>query len=331
MRAPRNLLGLFATALISATTAGMAGTAPAQAQTVPPPPAAPTADAAAANAAPAATVTPTLTVQVAPTATVGAPVSATATLAGGSSPGGSVTWALFGLSGAAGATCAAQPLVTATVGVTGNGAVSAPGVTASATGPFSLVATYGGDAANAAVPGTCGAAGTTLTVVPATPTLSLQPATVSGKAITETATLAGGYRPTGSVTFTFYAPTDTACANQPVFTTTTTVSGDASYTSKPFTPSVTGTYPGVAHYSGDQNNTAVTTPCPTGTDPVLTTAAAGVAKPADPPAAGTGPKTLPNTGSTKELLALAVLGLLLMGTGIVLIRVAHARHWRTGR
>ena len=69
----------------------------------------------------------------------------------------------------------------------------------------------------------------TATVVTASPTLSTQAsaATTAGQEVNDTATIAGGFNPTGTITFNLYAPGDTTCSN-PVFTTTVPVTGDGS-------------------------------------------------------------------------------------------------------
>ena len=76
--------------------------------------------------------------------------------------------------------------------------------------------------------------------------------------MTDTATLSGGFSPTGTITFTLYAPA--ACV--PVDTEIVTVSGNGTYTTPtgytlPTTGTVTGTYQWVATYSGDANNNGV--------------------------------------------------------------------------
>jgi hypothetical protein len=75
--------------------------------------------------------------------------------------------------------------------------------------------------------------------------------------LTDTATLAGGYYETGTITFTLYNPNDIKVANE-----TVTVSGNGSYTtptaySLPTSGTVTGTYQWDASYSGNANNNPV--------------------------------------------------------------------------
>src|SRR5204862_5539067 len=61
----------------------------------------------------------------------------------------------------------------------------------------------------------------------AVPTLSTNAtaAVVVGGTISDTATLAGGTSPSGTVTFDVFAPGDATCASPPLFTVPVTVSG----------------------------------------------------------------------------------------------------------
>ena len=82
-----------------------------------------------------------------------------------------------------------------------------------------------------------------------------------GGSISDTATLAGGFNPTGTITFRQFGPNDTNCTNPSVFTTTKAVNGNGSYTSAAFNPTLVGTYRWVASYGGDANNNAVSGAC----------------------------------------------------------------------
>ncbi len=75
------------------------------------------------------------------------------------------------------------------------------------------------------------------------------------------ATLAGGDNPTGTITFTAFGPDDPTCAGGAVFTSTKTVTGNGNYQSDNFNPNEAGLYRFIAAYSGDPNNTAVSTVC----------------------------------------------------------------------
>jgi hypothetical protein len=91
-----------------------------------------------------------------------------------------------------------------------------------------------------------------------------------GDSISDTATLSNGSSPTGTITFTAYAPkadgtADPTCST-PVKTLTVTVNGNNDYPSGAFTPSgtgsqIAGTYEWIASYSGDANNLPATTSC----------------------------------------------------------------------
>jgi hypothetical protein len=75
-----------------------------------------------------------------------------------------------------------------------------------------------------------------------------------GSAITDTATLTGGFNPTGTMTFTLYGPNNATCTGASIFTSVTPVVGNGSYVSAPFVPVFVGTYRWIALYSGDLNN-----------------------------------------------------------------------------
>ena len=75
----------------------------------------------------------------------------------------------------------------------------------------------------------------------------------------DSATLAGGYNETGSITFTLYSPDDTTVLDSE----TVTVNGNATYSTPagytlPKTGTVIGTYQWVVSYNGDINNNGVT-------------------------------------------------------------------------
>ncbi len=183
----------------------------------------------------------------------------TATLSGGFRPGGTITFTLFYNGGT-------TPVDTETVTVTGNGMYTTPSgfplpKTGTATGTYQWDASYSGDANNNTASDT-GSVAEQVTVNAASPTLGTIPnpkrVTLDANAVTltDTATLAGGFNPTGTITFTlFYNGGAT-----PVDTETVTVNGNGTYTTPsgftlPVTGTVTGTYQWDATYSGDPNNT----------------------------------------------------------------------------
>src|SRR5262249_52735422 len=151
------------------------------------------------------------------------------------------------------------PVDDETVPVSGNGSYTAPaGFTPAQAGTYWWTASYGGDTNNPPASSGCGAE--SVTISKASPAIATSPGAggTVGAAVTDTATLAGGHNPTGTIEFTAYGPSTTAsCSTIPVFDQTLTVSGDGIYTSPSFTPSQAGTYWWTASYGGDANNTPI--------------------------------------------------------------------------
>lgn len=77
-----------------------------------------------------------------------------------------------------------------------------------------------------------------------------------GGSIRDTAILAGGVNPTGTITFAVFGPDNATCAGTAASTSTRPVNGNGSYISEPYTPTATGKYRFVATYGGDANNSA---------------------------------------------------------------------------
>jgi hypothetical protein len=94
-----------------------------------------------------------------------------------------------------------------------------------------------------------------------------------GGSVHDTATLAGGSSPTGTITFDLYGPGDPNCSGTPAFTDTKPVSGNGDYDSAEFTPSEAGTYRWVASYAGDGDNEPVSGACGDPNETVTVTAA----------------------------------------------------------
>jgi NHL repeat len=206
----------------------------------------------------------TVTTQATPNSTIGGVISDQATLSGGSSPGGSITFTAYGPGDAS---CSLTPAYTSDpISVSGAGNYdNSPAFTPSTPGTYRWRASYSGDTNNAPVSTLCNDTGETSVVSKATPSLVTQ-ATGSvtlGESISDQATLSGGNSPTGTITFTSYGPSDPTCANAPAYTSVPVpVSGAGDYGNSPtFTPSAAGTYRWRASYSGDANNDAVTGAC----------------------------------------------------------------------
>ena len=198
-----------------------------------------------------------------------------ATLSGGANPTGTVTFYLFAPGVTPNATDS-NSVYTDTVTVTGNGTYSTAtgtnpsGYVPAATGTYQWVAVYSGDAKNNGVvspfgsePWTVGAASPTINTIDGGAVVL-----GSGAKLTDSAMLAAGVNPTGTVTFYLFAPgvTPNATDSNSVYTDTVTVTGNGTYSTGTGTnpggylPTATGTYQWVAVYSGDAKNSAVASP-----------------------------------------------------------------------
>ena len=197
---------------------------------------------------------PIIVTQASAPVTLGGTISDTASLTGGIAPTGTIVFTVFGPNNG---TCTGAAAFTATVTVTGNGNYSSGPFTPTAPGTYRFVATYSGDANNSpAGPTACGDPAESVVVSTANPTIvtHASPSVPVGGTITDTATLAGGNAPTGTITFQVFGPDNTTCTGIPAFTSTKTVAGNGNYTSDPFTVPAAGAYRFVATYSGDANN-----------------------------------------------------------------------------
>ncbi len=192
-----------------------------------------------------------------------------ATLAGGYHETGTITFTLYAPGGGS--------VDTETATVNGNGTYTTPTgytlpTTGAVAGTYQWVASYGGDPNNN--PSTSNRGDEPVTVSPATPTISTTTdptsVTVGTLPFNDTATLATGFNPTGTITFTLYAP-----GGSLVYTDHVTVSGNGSYSTTTgdlpggYVPTLAGTYQWVATYGGDPNNNAATTT--SGDEPVIAT------------------------------------------------------------
>jgi Bacterial Ig-like domain (group 3)/von Willebrand factor type A domain len=205
---------------------------------------------------------PTLGTTPSGTAPAGGTISDTATLSGAFAPTGTVTFQLFG----PGDTGCATPIATRT-GTVSSGSAASGNVTAGGVGTYRWVATYSGDAHNNPATSPCGSE--QVVVIKATPAIATTPSASvpAGGSVSDTATVSGGFTPTGTVTFQLFAPGDTSCGTAITTRTGTLSGGTAASGTVPI--GAAGTYRWVATYSGDANNNPVVSPC--GSEQVIVT------------------------------------------------------------
>jgi hypothetical protein len=173
----------------------------------------------------------------------------TATLAGGDSPTGTITFTLTGPGG--------KVVTTETANVSGDGSYSTPtAIAATQVGTYTWSATYNGDANNSSATDNGVNEATFIRrtspsiITVATPSSGV----AGGTTLTDTATLSGGVSPTGTITFTLTGPSNNVVATENV-----TVSGNGNYVSPTPVPATqVGTYTWSATYNGDANNSTAT-------------------------------------------------------------------------
>jgi hypothetical protein len=203
---------------------------------------------------------------------LGAAISDSAVLSGGSNPTGSI---LFGLYGPNDATCTGAIIFTSTIPVAGIGTYGSGNFTPTLAGTYRWIANYSGDANNAATANACNGANENVVVGPAAPAVvtNASSGVLLGAAISDSAVLSGATNPTGSILFRLYAPNDATCTGAIIFTSTIPVAGNGTYGSGNFTPTLPGTYRWIANYSGDANNAATANACNGGDENVDVTVA----------------------------------------------------------
>jgi hypothetical protein len=206
---------------------------------------------------------PTLTTTPSPTAvtldTPAAPLEDTATLSGGDAPTGTIVFTLYNSE--------EDPIDIEHVTVSGNGTYSTPTgykllTTGSVAGTYQWDASYSGDGSNNIGASDDNDTAEVVTVSVANPAISTTPSPTSvnlppGATLNDSATLSGGYYPTGKLTFTLYDP-----LNDPVDAETVTVTGNGTYSTPkgytlPTSGTVAGSYQWDSSYSGDTNNKGI--------------------------------------------------------------------------
>ncbi len=184
---------------------------------------------------------------------VGNSVADTATITGGTTPTGTVTFSVF-----SGSLCSGTVLTTKTVPLS-SGSAGPFSVIFNGTGTFNWQAVYSGDASNNIATSPCGTE--TLTVGKASPTISESVSATTiivGNPANANATVSGGFNPAGAVAFTVF--TGSSCSGSILTSKTMTL---ATGSAGPFSVifNSTGTFNWQAVYNGDANNNPNTSPC----------------------------------------------------------------------
>jgi len=183
-----------------------------------------------------------------------------ATVSGGHSPNGYVTFNIYTTNNCSGAIW--NTSTNSLSGTSPNG----PTAQSNSFGPFTpgvtyyFDATYNGDPNNSSASSPCASEPVTVTKTSPGMYTTLSGTSVNlGGSFSDSATLTSAVSPTGSVTFNVY--TSNACSGTPLFTSTGTLSG-LSAPSGSFGPlNTAGTYYVAASYPGDANNGPASSPC----------------------------------------------------------------------
>ena len=198
-------------------------------------------------------------------AAIGATVHDSATVTGtqaGGTPTGTVTFAWF-----ANGLCTGRPVAVSDPFDLVNGSVDASAFTQTpaSAGPYAFEAHYNGSTTYNEATSAC----EPLTVNPNQPTIHTTPSAGGnvGVVLNDSALLAGGFQPQGTITFKLFGPNNATCNPEgavPVYTQTVDVDGNGTYTTAPgYATGAAGTYRWVATYNpgNDANNTGVTSGC----------------------------------------------------------------------
>ena len=139
----------------------------------------------------------------------------------------------------------------------------------------------------------------------------------SQMSVSDTATLFGGFNPTGTITFSVFF-SNASCTGTPVFKSIISVNTNGYYSSQPFKPQTPGAYQWDTSYAGDLNNFPSMSRCGNSSESMTVTAPP--TPPSQPPPGQSGS---PSGGSLPMLLFL----LLSLGgvAGLVAIGVAISR------
>jgi hypothetical protein len=215
-------------------------------------------------------------------ASVGGAIHATAQLSESPGAEGEISFEVFGPGDE---TCTGPELTPAPAAalVSDEGQYLSGDFTPPGAGTYYWSAHYTGDSVNPSADAPCAA---TSTVSKATPGLTGTAGTATvGGVIHDEVDLTGGFSPTGEVTFSVYAPGDTACAT--VLESSTVPIQSAHASSADVTTAQAGEFRWTASYPGDDNNEAANLDCNASgqtsivsqATPTLSGVASSVAKP----------------------------------------------------
>lgn len=202
---------------------------------------------------------PRLNVAFSGPARVGSPLRIAMHLEGGTEPSGKITLSIFSVHdpGCEDAAVSIQEL-----NLTG-GVSPEVEYTPTAPGKLYLQANYGGDGNNFEAHYACEQTGApAIGLAEPTAGTSVPPSVPVGEPIAATSQILGGYKLSGSVTFTLFPPTDPTCSGSPTASVDVPLAG-GTVSSGQFATTATGRYHFVTRYSGDVDNLATGTPCAT--------------------------------------------------------------------
>ena len=213
---------------------------------------------------------------VPPTGAFGDPALAlkdSATLSGGMTPTGTITFSLYSPEQFADGICTGAPIATRTVPVSGNGTyhseddpapVSPEPIHATQAGTYRWIASYSGDSINQGLSTVCDQPGQTVVVSPGLAVEPASPPATDSQDLVATATLSGTTDPGGHMTFHLFGPSDTSCdpvrdlSDGGVVTVTGNATTSMGFHSPPLSP---GVYHWTADYSGDDKYHDVAVGC----------------------------------------------------------------------
>jgi hypothetical protein len=212
-------------------------------------------------------VSPSISTQASGQVIVGGQITDTATVTGGHSPTGTVTFRLYGPTDP---NCTSAAIFTSPNRPLSGGSATSAAYTTAVTGTYQWIATYNGDANNIAVAGKCGDGGESVVVNPTNPSIatSLVGGGKSGANITvplgtavhDTSTLTGATGDAGGTVH--YQIFDNAnCTGTPTDAGTANVVNGVPGSSINITFNHAGTFYWQADYSGDLNNNKATSAC----------------------------------------------------------------------